>query len=149
MNDAAWQIEHAVDVDVSVSSAWRWRTDVNNWEDPPARFQLDGPFASGSWGTTLIPGQEPWRWQVRDVRPGELFVIEMPLDDAVLAFEWSFHALSDQRTRMRQRIVLSGANAAAYLTQVCDSLGSNLVAGMNRIADAMTAAARRQLRQER
>src|SRR5438046_2407880 len=68
MKNIACQLEHSVDAEVSPSFAWNWRTDIKNWDDPPAQFQLDGPFASGSWGTTLLPGQEPLRWQIRDVR---------------------------------------------------------------------------------
>ena len=73
MKNIACQLEHSVEAEVSSSFAWSWRTDINNWDDPPAQFQLDGPFASGSWGTTLLPGQEPLRWQIRDVRPGAGF----------------------------------------------------------------------------
>ena len=41
------------------------------------------------------------------------------------------------RTRITQRIVLSGDNAAAYVDQVQAGFGSNLTDGMKRIADAM------------
>jgi hypothetical protein len=142
MNDIACQLEHSVEADVSPSFAWNWRTDVKNWDDPPAHFQLDGPFASGSWGTTLLPGHEPLRWHIREVRPGRSFIIEMPLDRAVLSFEWRFDAVSDCRTRITQRIVLSGDNATAYATQVSSQFGSTLPDGMKRIADAMASAER-------
>jgi hypothetical protein len=46
------------------------------------------------------------RWQIRDVRPGTSFVIEMPLKEAVLSFEWDFEPLSNRRTRITQRIFL-------------------------------------------
>src|SRR4051812_50014977 len=88
MNDIAYQAEHSVEAPVSPAFAWDWRTDVRNWDDPPAQFQLDEPFATGSWGTTQLPGQEPLRWQIRDVHPGESFTIELPLDRATLHFEW-------------------------------------------------------------
>jgi hypothetical protein len=140
MNNIACQLEHSVEADVSLSFAWNWRTDVKNWDDPPAQFQLDGPFASGSWGTTLLPGQEPLRWHIRDVWPGRSFIIEMPLDRAVLSFEWQFEALSDYRTRITQHIVLSGENATAYATHVASQFGSTLADGMKRIADAMSIA---------
>jgi hypothetical protein len=142
MDKIACELEHSVEADVSPSFAWNWRTDVKNWDDPPAQFQLDGPFASGSWGTTRLPGQDPLRWQIRDVRPGRSFIIEMPLDRAVLSFEWRFDALSDRRTRITQRIVLSGDNATAYATQVRVRFGSTLPDGMKRIANAMTRAER-------
>ena len=142
MNNVACQLEHAVEAAVSSSFAWSWRTDVKNWDDPPARFQFDGAFASGSWGTTLLPGQGALRWHIRDVRPGRSFIIEMPLDRAVLSFEWRFDAVSDCRTRITQRIILSGDNATAYVTQVRASFGLTLADGMMRIADAMASAER-------
>jgi len=83
----------------------------------------------------------PLRWQIRDVRPGEAFTIDMPLDRAVLSFEWFFDAISNRRTRITQRIVLWGDNATAYEEQVRASFGSTLADGMKRIADALLAAA--------
>jgi hypothetical protein len=142
MKNIACQLEHSVEAEVSPSFAWGWRTAIKNWDDPPAQFQLDGLFAIGSWGTTLFPGQEPLRWQIRDVRPGVAFLIEMPLDGAVIAFEWLFDVLSNHRTRITQRIVLSGDNATAYVNQVQAGFGPNLADGMKRIADAMARAER-------
>ncbi len=141
MNDIHYQVEHSVDVPVSLAFAWAWRTDVRNWDDPPAQFQLDGPFAPSTWGTTRLPGQEPLRWQIRDVEPPRSFAIEMPLDHATLSFEWRFEAISDRHTKLAQRIVLAGDNAAAYGAQVRAGFGSNLHDGMSRIAAAITAAA--------
>jgi len=142
MKNIACQLEHSVEAEVSPSFAWGWRTDIKNWDDPPAQFRLDGPFANGSWGTTLFPGQEPLRWQIRDVRPGVAFIIEMPLDGAVISFEWFFDAVSNHRTRITQRIVLSGDNAREYVNQVQAGFGSNLSDGMKRIADEMARAER-------
>ena len=142
MTSIALELEHSIEVDVSPSFAWNWRTDIKNWVDPPAQFQLDGPFASGSWGMTRFPGQEPLRWQLREVRPPTAFVIDMPLDGAILSFEWDFEPVSNHGTRMTQRIVLSGDNATAYVEQVRAGFGSTLEAGMRRIADALVRADR-------
>jgi hypothetical protein len=142
MKNIACQLEESVEADVSPLFAWNWRTDIKNWDDPPAHFQLDGPFASGSWGTTLLPGREPLRWHIRDVRPGTSFVIDMPLDRAVLSFQWLFDAVSNRRTRITQRVVLSGDNAAAYAKEIRATFGATLRDGMRRIADAMARAAR-------
>ena len=142
MNDIVCRFEHSVEAEVSSSFAWRWRTDIQNWDDPPAQFQLDGPFENGSWGTTLLPEQLPLRWQIRDVQPGVGFIIEVPLDGAVLTFEWLFGGISDHRTRITQRIVLAGDNATAYLSRVQAGFGANLADGMKRIADAMVQAER-------
>jgi hypothetical protein len=142
MNNIACQLEHSVEADVTPSFAWNWRTDVTNWDDPAAQFQLDGPFAGDTWGTTVLPGAPPLRWRIRDVQPGKSFVIEMPLDQAVLSFEWRFDAVADRRTRITQRIVLSGDNAAAYAEQVHTNFSAPLAGGMKRIADAMVRAER-------
>jgi hypothetical protein len=143
MNSHSCELEFSIEADVSPSFAWEWRTDAKNWDDPPAQFQLDGPFAAGSSGTTLLPGQEALHWNIREVQPGKSFIIAMPLaDDAALAFEWRFDAVSPSRTRMTQRIVLSGDNADAYAARVRAGFESTLADGMKRIADAMARAAR-------
>jgi hypothetical protein len=142
MTNIGCQLEHSIEAEVNPAFAWSWRTDINNWDDPPAEFELDGPFAQGTWGTTRLPGQAPIRWQLREVRPGTSFIIEMRLDGAVLSFEWLFDAVSNRRTRITQRIVLSGDNAAAYIDQVRSGFGSTLPDGMKRIADALVRAER-------
>jgi len=67
-------------------------------------------------------------------------VIDMPLDRAVLTFEWMFEPVGAHRTRITQRITLSGDNAAAYADQVRAGFGSTLQDGMKRIADAIVTA---------
>jgi hypothetical protein len=142
MTNIAWRLEYSIEAEVSPAFAWSWRTDIGTWDDPPAQFELHGPFAQGSWGTTRLPGQEPISWQIRDVRPRGSFIIEIVLDGAVLSFEWLFDAVSNDRTRMTQRIVLSGDNAAAYIDQVQAGFGSTLADGMKRMAGALVRAER-------
>ena len=140
MREIALQLEYSVEADVSPAFAWQFRTDVSNWNDPPAQFALDGPFEAGSHGTTLLPGQETLHWRICDVRQGESFVTEMQLDRATLTFEWHFDRVSENRTKLTQRIVLSGDNAGAYAGQVEAGFGPNLPHGMDRIAAEMLAA---------
>ena len=118
MSEIALQLEYSVEAEVSPEFAWRFRTDIANWNDPPARFALDGPFEVGSCGTTLLPGQEPLHWRIREVLPGKSFVLELQLDRAMLTFEWRFDDLPGRRTKLTQHIVLSGDNAGAYAEQV-------------------------------
>ena len=143
MSEIPLQLEYAVEAEVTPVFAWQFRTNVSNWNDPPAQFAFDGPFEAGARGTTLLPGQETLHWQIREVRHGESFVIEMPLDRATLTFEWRFDRISEVRTRLTQRIVLSGDNAGAYAEQVDAGLGRNLPDGMRRIAAEMAAAEKR------
>jgi hypothetical protein len=141
MDDVALVLEQSVEVPVSLSFAWRFRTDIATWDDPPARFVLDGPFKDGATGTTIIPNQPPLMWHVRDVRIAEAFTIEMELENAVLRAEWTFEEIADNGTRMTQRLVLAGPNAASYCEQVQSGFGPTLADGMNRIAMQMVAAA--------
>ncbi len=140
MDDEPLILEHSIEEDVSLAFAWRFRTDIATWNDPPATFLLDGPFAEGSRGTTLMPGQDPLPWWIRDVRTGRSFAIEMLLDRATLRFEWHLRAVSERRTTLTQRIILSGCNTATYRQQVEAEFSKSLGAGMERIAASMVAA---------
>src|SRR3954451_23769859 len=93
-SEIALRLECSVEADVPPEFAWQFRTEVSNWNDPPARFTLDGPFEAGSFGTTELPGQTPLRWQIKEVRSCKSFLIEMQLDRAMLVFEWKFDELS-------------------------------------------------------
>jgi hypothetical protein len=137
VNDVAWEITHSVDANASPAFAWNYMTKVANWDDPPAKFELDGPFKFGSSGTTRMPGQEPLHWHIQSVSPMEAYTLEMALDRAVISFEWRFNGLTDGRTRLTQHIVLKGKNAAVYVAQMQSAFALSLAAGMNKIAAAM------------
>jgi hypothetical protein len=137
VNDIAWEIAHSVDANVSPAFAWTYMTNVANWNDPPAKFELYGPFTAGSRGMTRTPGQEPRHWHVREVSPMNSYTLEMAMDGAAMSFEWRFEGLADGGTRLTQHIVLRGENAAAYVAQVQSAFTSSLAAGMNKIAAAM------------
>ena len=140
MPEIVWQIEHTVEADVSATFAWNFWSNVANWDDPPAEFVLDGPFVSGSVGMTRIPGQDATHWRIRDVLPGECATIEIALDRATACFTFFFKAVSATRTKLTQRIVLEGENAAAYVEHMKAAFGM-LPEGMKRLAVAMTTAA--------
>ena len=44
MSEFALQFKYSVEADVTPAFAWQFRTDVANWNDPTARFALDGPL---------------------------------------------------------------------------------------------------------
>ncbi len=137
MASVAWEITHSVETNASPAFAWHYWTNIANWDDPPAEFELDGPFATGSRGATRLPGQEPLYWFIRDVAPPCAATIEMSLDGAALLFEWRFVGLADGRTRLTQRIALKGEKADIYLSQVKAAFTANLPDGMNKLAAAM------------
>lgn len=84
----AWEASHSVAAEASASFAWSYLTDISNWNDPPATFQLDGPFREGARGATLMPDEEPRAWRIGRVTPGESYVLEMELEGATLSFTW-------------------------------------------------------------
>ncbi len=114
----AWEIAHSVDANASLAFAWAYMTNVANWDDPPAEFELDGPFKNGALGRTCMPGQELRHWRIQEVRPMQAYTLEMGLDRAAISFEWQFDGLADGGTRLTQHIVLKGENTAAYVAQV-------------------------------
>jgi hypothetical protein len=138
--EPAWICEQSVDVDVPPAFAWRYMTDVCNWNDPPAEFMLEGPFAPGTQGTTRTPGQPATSWMIRDVDPGRAYTIEAGsfLEHASLLAHWRFDALGENRTRLTQRMGLSGERAARYIDNIRAAFEPNLEPGMRRIARMMT-----------
>ncbi|MBV8113736.1 MAG: SRPBCC family protein [Silvibacterium sp.] len=140
MTGSAWQTEQSVDTAASPDFAWAYMSNVANWDDPPAQFVLEGPFADGSRGTTHMPGQPPQHWRLRDVVPVKSYTIEFSLDGAIMYFKWRFAALGEGRTRLTQQIVLDGENAATYLPLVQQSFAVSLKPGMERIAASIDAA---------
>jgi hypothetical protein len=141
LGDQCVVLEHSVDAGVPVAFAWARRTDVSSWNDPPARFALEGRFEPGSWGTTTTPGSDPVRWRIRAVTPFRSFVIDVPLDGANLLIEWTFEALGERRTRLTQRLRRAGARAEAYRSTIGSSFGATLEPGMARVARELEIAA--------
>jgi Polyketide cyclase / dehydrase and lipid transport len=137
MSDVTWETEHSVETAANSTFAWTYMSQVTNWDDPPAQFELTGSFVTGGQGTTQMPGQPTQRWQLRAVRPSESYTVEFRLDRATLSFEWKFKALPDGRTRLTQHIVLKGENASTYLAYVQGAFTSGLAPGMSKIARAI------------
>ena len=134
MADIAWQTAYSVDTDAPAEFAWTYLANVSHWDDPPAQFELEGPFESGSRGITRMPGHEPRSWFLLDVQPMTSYTIETRLDRALLWFVWRFDAISEGRTRLTQTIILKGDKASDYIAQVQPAFSASLPPGMNRIA---------------
>jgi len=137
MASVLWEITHSVETDASPDFAWSYWANVANWDDPPAEFELNGPFGTGSRGITRVPGQEPFQWILRDVTPPTAATIEIDLDGAALSFEWRFAGLADGRTRLTNRIVLKGERAEQYVSQVEAAFGGDVPGGMKKLATSM------------
>jgi hypothetical protein len=128
---------------VPISLAWRFMTDIRNWNDPPAEFGLDGPFVPGAQGWTRMPGQPVHAWAIRDVEPERGYTIEGGsfLEGAVVLVHWRFDALSPHRTRLTQRMELWGEHAERYIDDLRAAFEPNFEPGLQRIAKLMAQAA--------
>ena len=134
---AAWEMTHSLETDAPPDVAWKYWTNIENWIDPPAEFELDGPFVDGARGITRIPGQSPMHWVIREMHAPETATIEAQLDGASLSFEWRSAGLADGRTRLTQHVELRGENAGVYVAQLDSILRVTLPEGMKKIAGRM------------
>ena len=133
VNKNVWNFEHAVECEAPREFAWRYWTNPVNWDDPPARFEFDGPFAAGTRITTILPGQK-FESVVREVAPGCSGLIEMDVGGASVRFRWSFSELAPERTKIRQEITLSGEGSTA-LVGPARTMERTAPEGMKRIAE--------------
>src|ERR1044072_262140 len=111
MSEPVWTFEHAVELNAPPVFAWQYWTNPENWHDPPARFEFDGPFAVGTRLTTVLPGERLQSF-IREILPEREALIEMEVARAIVRFQWKFEELPTGRTRITQTIRLSGAGSA-------------------------------------
>ena len=135
IGEPAWQFQHSVQCDAPQKFAWSYWTNIANWDDPPAKFALDGPFDVGSRLTTILPGQT-WHSIIRTWQADREATIEMQLPDAILSFDWQFEELPQNHTRITQRLVLSGPNANSFVAQA-SIFEQTAPSGMRKLAAAI------------
>jgi hypothetical protein len=134
-SEPAWSFSIRSSATRRKSLPWRFWTHIANWNDPPAKFDLDGPFEIGARLTTTLPGQTLYS-VIRDLQPEREAVIAMQLPDAVLSFHWKFEKWAENRTRITQRLVLSGANAKPLVAQA-SALEASVPDGMKKVVAAI------------
>ena len=136
--EPVWRFQHSVNCNAPRQFAWTYWTNVANWNDPPARFHLDGPFDVGAHLTTNLPGQT-LHSVIREVvkaSPTDEAIIDMQLPGAILSFHWKFESLSQDRSRIVQRLTLSGTNAEVLVPQA-RVLETSAPQGMAKLVDAI------------
>jgi hypothetical protein len=133
MSEAIWEFAHSVECGAPREFVWVYWSNAENWDDPPARFEFDGPFVVGTRLKTILPGQE-LESVIREVEDGRSARIEMDLIAAVVAFDWRFEELDGRRTKMTQRIRLSGVVAEALLEQA-KMLEQTVPQGMQKLTE--------------
>jgi hypothetical protein len=135
MSEPAWEFQYSIECNATQKFAWRFWTNIANWNDPPAKFDLDGPFEIGARLATTLPGQTLYS-VIRDLQPEREAAIEMQLPDAILSFLWKFEKLAENRTRITQRLVLSGANAKSFVAQA-STMEASVPDGMKKVVAAI------------
>jgi len=138
-----WLLEHSERTTADLDVVWSFMTKVNNWSDPPAQFEMDGPFQAGACGRTTFPDREPTPWRIANVRPRESYVIALDLPGAVCLCQWSFTELPSGGAQITQRIGVAGNEAAQHAEGVRAGFQPTIEEGMKRIARLLNEAAER------
>jgi hypothetical protein len=133
MSEAVWEFAHMVECRAPREFAWAYWTNAENWDDPPARFEFAGPFAVGTKLMTILPGRV-LESVIREVVQERSARIDMDVMSALVAFFWEFEELDKGRTKIRQRISMSGAGAEA-LVQQAKTLEQSVPQGMARLVE--------------
>ena len=133
MSETVWKFEHTVECDAPQEFAWEYWTNPAKWDDPPARFEFDGPFAAGTSIRTILPGQT-LESVIREVKKPDTALIEMEFAGAYVRFRWKFEKLDAGRTKITQTMSLSGDRASGLVDQA-RTLEHSVPAGMTKIAE--------------
>ena len=141
MNTHVWEFQCSIETAAEPQFAWQFWTNIDHWRalEPGVEFELDGPFAPGAIGRTIVPGQEPRNWSIRRVDPGRSWTQEIALPRASLMVSMQFEELPERRTRITQRLWLEGEGAEAFLDGV-RMFETTTPDGLKRIARAIEAA---------
>lgn len=145
MGEPVWSFQHTVDCHAPRQVAWNYWTNIQNWDDPPARFEMQGDFRDGARLRTILPDQT-LESTIHEVQPGSIVMLDMKLPGADLLFHFTFEDADVAGSRITQRVSLSGANAEAFLTnaklleQTIPQGMAKLVAAIERSVAASAAA---------
>jgi hypothetical protein len=133
-----WELKHSVVAGAGRQAVWEFISDVANLArlegEAVESITRDGPFQTGSRGTTVMRGGQTTHWRLTDVHPPERATTELELDGAVVRFVWTYEELATDRTRLDQQIVLEGPRAAEYVPIMEAHFAPNVAAGMERLA---------------
>ena len=148
LTEPAWEFEHTVEVAAPAAAAWDFWTRVENWAIDPAieSVKLDGAFEAGATGETKQKGFPPISWRVVESRAPERGVVEIEMPGATARFALDFEPVTDDTSRLRQRITLAGPGAEALATGLGATFEDGIRQGMSRLADAIAREAEEQKR---
>ncbi|MGH9574670.1 MAG: hypothetical protein ACRD40_14215 [Candidatus Acidiferrales bacterium] len=142
--DDVWVFEHTIECGVSAEFAWGFWTNVENWklDSDVVSVEIQGPFATGARGATQTKSFGRLDWHVAELGLRRA-VLEFPAQGALARFSYSFQDVDDgRRTRITQRVSLSGEKATAFIDTIGRALEMGIPEGMRKFCGAMEAAAR-------
>jgi hypothetical protein len=134
-----WSFEHSAETAATPQQAWSFWTNVENWavvDSSVEWVRLDGPFLTGTKGTTKPQHQEAIAWHIADVDEGRSAIIEVEIDGAVMRFIWRFEELAGKGTRLTQTAELAGDDAEKYKDAMTE-FEFGIPLGMAKLADAI------------
>jgi uncharacterized membrane protein len=134
-----FEFEQSVEVKASAETAWEFWTKDGNWPaDPSADWvTTDDVLASGAAGDAKHLGVPFVRSRVAESRAGERAALEAEMPGVTFRFEMSFEPVSENRTRLRQRVTFAGPHAAAVAPLLGPAFEQSMRDGLNALADAI------------
>jgi Polyketide cyclase / dehydrase and lipid transport len=140
-----WEKEESVEAAASAAFVFRHWTDIRNMAADPGIdwVETDGPHRDrpGMRGRTHLAGGGTTDWVVAEVEPGRRVVIDIPLRDATLRFEFRVEERAGGGSVLTQRVSLFGPNAGEYLKEVEEGFATSLRDGMRAVRDRIDEAA--------
>jgi hypothetical protein len=138
-----WSFEHAVECPVKREFAWKFWTEVSNWIlDPDMEsVELDGPFATGSKGTTVSRSSGKIEWRLAGVEAGRAATMEIVFPGAIGRFRWTFDPAGAAGTKITQHVSIDGPHAHEFVNVMAPGLENGIPLGMEKLCRKIAEAA--------
>lgn len=135
-----WHAEHSLETDAPPAAIWSLMSDVDSWPSwnrGVEHIALEGPFATGTWFTMTLPGDQTLRSQLIDVTPLRGFADRTLVDALDVTVTHTLEPVASGSTRIVYRISADGPDAeqvgpaiASDFPEVLESLAAAAQAGV-------------------
>jgi len=144
-----WTHENSVETVAAPDVVFAVLRDVarwSEWNQGVERIDLDGPFATGTSGVMVIPGQAPLGFRLPWVGEDQGFEDETPLADmdVVVRVRHSLQPLASGGTRITYRATVEGRDAVTFGREIGLAVTADfpdVMAALARRAEARVSAA--------
>ncbi|WP_050478240.1 SRPBCC family protein [Herbaspirillum rhizosphaerae] len=124
----------------SPATIWEIFKAVSEWKDWNAGVHactLEGPFATGSWFTMVLPDQDVIRSEVVEVEEPNFFTDETKLGDIVVRVRHEISPVPNERHCVTYKIEVIGENAGDICAAVSSDFPEVLKALVSRAENRM------------